>query len=141
GDERYPAPAHRPQPRSVAERLNNDGGSRAAGAQRFVLDAGRAGGVYSEPAGAGAGRQSHEDDMSNAAISARRAEAVARGVGVTTQVYVERAKNAELWDVEGRRYIDFAAGIAVVNTGHLHPRVVAAVNEQLTRFTHTCHQV
>jgi len=79
--------------------------------------------------------------MSNAAISARRTEAIARGVGVTTQVYVERAKNAELWDVEGRRYIDFAAGIAVVNTGHLHPRVVAAVNEQLTRFTHTCHQV
>ncbi len=79
--------------------------------------------------------------MSNAAISARRNEAIARGVGVTTQVYVERAKNAELWDVEGRRYIDFAAGIAVVNTGHLHPRVVAAVNDQLQRFTHTCHQV
>lgn len=79
--------------------------------------------------------------MSNAAISARRNEAIARGVGMTTQVYVERAKNAELWDVEGRRYIDFAAGIAVVNTGHLHPRVVAAVEDQLTRFSHTCHQV
>lgn len=79
--------------------------------------------------------------MSNAAISARRNEAIARGVGMTTQVYVERARNAELWDVEGRRYIDFAAGIAVVNTGHLHPRVVAAVNTQLERFSHTCHQV
>ncbi len=79
--------------------------------------------------------------MSNATISARRSDAIARGVGVTTQVYVERARNAELWDVEGRRYIDFAAGIAVVNTGHLHPRVVAAVNGQLERFSHTCHQV
>ncbi|MHB1102839.1 MAG: 4-aminobutyrate--2-oxoglutarate transaminase [Devosia sp.] len=79
--------------------------------------------------------------MSNAAISARRNEAIARGVGMTTQVYVERARNAELWDAEGRRYIDFAAGIAVVNTGHLHPRVVAAVSGQLERFSHTCHQV
>ena len=79
--------------------------------------------------------------MSNAAISARRNEAIARGVGMTTQVYVDRARNAELWDVEGRRYIDFAAGIAVVNTGHLHPRVVAAVSGQLERFSHTCHQV
>jgi len=79
--------------------------------------------------------------MSNAAISARRTDAIARGVGVTTQVYVDRARNAELWDVEGRRYIDFAAGIAVVNTGHLHPRVVAAVSGQLERFSHTCHQV
>jgi 4-aminobutyrate aminotransferase len=73
--------------------------------------------------------------MSNAAIAARRNEAVARGVGMTTQVYVERARNAELWDVEGRRYIDFAAGIAVVNTGHLHPRVVAAVQTQLEAST------
>ncbi len=53
-------------------------------------------------------------------------------------VYVERANNAELWDVEGRRYIDFGAGIAVVNTGHSHPRVVAAVQEQTERFSHTC---
>jgi 4-aminobutyrate aminotransferase len=58
-----------------------------------------------------------------------------------TQIYVERAENAEVWDVEGRRYIDFAAGIAVVNTGHRHPRVMAAVEKQLHAFTHTCHQV
>jgi 4-aminobutyrate aminotransferase len=62
-------------------------------------------------------------------------------VGVTTQVYAERAENAEIWDKEGRRYIDFAAGIAVVNTGHRHPKIVAAVKDQLDRFTHTCHQV
>jgi 4-aminobutyrate aminotransferase/(S)-3-amino-2-methylpropionate transaminase len=53
-------------------------------------------------------------------------------------VYIERADNAELWDVEGRRFIDFAGGIAVVNTGHLHPRVKAAVTKQLEAFTHTC---
>lgn len=79
--------------------------------------------------------------MSNSSIAASRADAISRGVGVTTQVYAERAENAEIWDVEGRRYIDFAAGIAVVNTGHRHPKVIAAVKDQLDRFTHTCHQV
>ena len=79
--------------------------------------------------------------MNNASITERKNAAIARGVGMTTQVYVEKAENAELWDVEGRRYIDFAAGIAVVNTGHRHPRVVEAVKAQLDAFTHTCHQV
>ena len=79
--------------------------------------------------------------MLNQEIAERRADAISRGVGVTTQVYAERAENAEIWDVEGRRYIDFAAGIAVVNTGHRHPKVIAAVKDQLDRFTHTCHQV
>lgn len=79
--------------------------------------------------------------MSNAAIAVRRSDAISRGVGVTTQIYAEKAQNAEIWDVEGRRYIDFAAGIAVVNTGHRHPKVIAAVKDQLDRFTHTCHQV
>ena len=79
--------------------------------------------------------------MNNAEIAARRDDAIARGVGMMTQVYVERAENAEVWDVEGNRYIDFAAGIAVVNTGHRHPKVMAAVQRQLESFTHTCHQV
>ncbi|MGX5802655.1 4-aminobutyrate--2-oxoglutarate transaminase [Bradyrhizobium sp. Arg314] len=79
--------------------------------------------------------------MLNAEIASRRADAISRGVGVTTQIYAERAENAELWDVEGRRYIDFAAGIAVVNTGHRHPKVIDAVKAQLDQFTHTCHQV
>lgn len=79
--------------------------------------------------------------MLNNELASRRTEALSRGVGVTTQVYVARAENAELWDVEGRRYIDFAAGIAVVNTGHRHPKVIEAVRQQLDRFTHTCHQV
>ena len=57
------------------------------------------------------------------------------------QFYAARALNAELWDVEGRRYIDFAAGIAVLNTGHRHPALVAAMQAQLDLFTHTCYQV
>jgi 4-aminobutyrate aminotransferase len=79
--------------------------------------------------------------MLNTDIAARRSDAISRGVGVTTQVYADKALNAEIWDVEGKRYIDFAAGIAVVNTGHRHPRVIAAVKDQLDHFTHTCHQV
>ncbi|MGA1179981.1 MAG: 4-aminobutyrate--2-oxoglutarate transaminase [Marivivens sp.] len=79
--------------------------------------------------------------MKNADIAKRRNTAIARGVGMMTQIYVERAENAEVWDVEGNRYIDFAAGIAVVNTGHRHPKVIDAVKKQLDSFTHTCHQV
>ena len=79
--------------------------------------------------------------MLNAEIAERRTDAISQGVGMMTQIYADHAKNAELWDVEGNRYIDFAAGIAVVNTGHCHPKVMQAVTEQLSRFTHTCHQV
>ena len=77
----------------------------------------------------------------NAEIQKLRDAAVPRGVASLLPVYTERASNAEIWDVEGRRYIDFAAGIAVVNTGHLHPTVKAAVAAQLERFSHTCFQV
>ncbi|WP_237388235.1 4-aminobutyrate--2-oxoglutarate transaminase [Xenorhabdus sp. Sc-CR9] len=79
--------------------------------------------------------------MIESMLAKRRSAAIAKGVGVTTQIYVERAENAEIWDAQGQRYIDFAAGIAVVNTGHRHPRVIAAAREQLEQFTHTCHQV
>ena len=71
----------------------------------------------------------------------RKEQATARGVGVMTQVFAARAENAEVWDVEGRRYIDFAGGIGVLNTGHCHPKVIGAVEAQLARFTHTCWQV
>ena len=64
-----------------------------------------------------------------------------RGVASATGVYAARAENAEIWDVEGKRYIDFAGGIAVLNTGHRHPKVMAAAREQLERFTHTAFQV
>ncbi len=79
--------------------------------------------------------------MKNTEISARRDTAISRGVGMQTQIYVARASGSEVWDVEGNRYIDFAAGIAVVNTGHCHPRVMEAVRAQTEAFTHTCHQV
>ncbi len=74
-------------------------------------------------------------------LTARKNAAVARGVGMTTQIYAAKAENAEVWDKSGKRYIDFAAGIAVVNTGHRHPKVIEAVKNQLDAFTHTCHQV
>ncbi len=72
---------------------------------------------------------------------ARREAAVVQGVGTLLPVFIDRAHNAELWDVEGNRYIDFASGIAVLNTGHNYPKVVAAVREQLEKFSHTCFQV
>jgi 4-aminobutyrate aminotransferase/(S)-3-amino-2-methylpropionate transaminase len=77
----------------------------------------------------------------NAELHERRIAAVPRGVGNSLAVYAERAQNAELWDVEGRRYVDFASGIAVVNTGHLHPHVKAAMAAQLEKITHGCFQV
>lgn len=77
----------------------------------------------------------------NADGMARRAAALPRGVGQAHPLVASRALNAEVWDVEGRRYIDFVAGIAVVNTGHCHPKVVAAAQAQLAHFTHTCFQV
>jgi 4-aminobutyrate aminotransferase/(S)-3-amino-2-methylpropionate transaminase len=79
--------------------------------------------------------------LTNAALLARRQAAVARGVGHAHTIFAERAVNSEVWDVEGRRFIDFAGGIAVLNTGHCHPRVIAAVKAQMDRFTHTCFQV
>lgn len=77
----------------------------------------------------------------NKELQTRRDAAVARGLGNLLPIYVDRAENAEMWDVEGKRYIDFASGIAVLNTGHLHPRVKAAVQAQLERFSHTCFMV
>ncbi len=78
---------------------------------------------------------------SNESLMQRRHAAVARGVGQIHPVFVERAENATVWDVEGRQYIDFAGGIAVLNTGHRHPKVMDAVRRQLEHYTHTCFQV
>jgi 4-aminobutyrate aminotransferase/(S)-3-amino-2-methylpropionate transaminase len=77
----------------------------------------------------------------NQDLHTRRIAAIPRGVGNSLAVYAERAQNAELWDVEGRRYVDFASGIAVLNTGHVHPHVKAAMAAQLDKFTHGCFQV
>ncbi len=79
--------------------------------------------------------------QTNQQWQSRREQAVPHGVGNLLPVYIEKAKNAELWDAEGNRYIDFASGIAVLNTGHNHPAVIEAVRQQLERFTHPCFQV
>ena len=81
------------------------------------------------------------EKLTNAQLHQRRLDATPRGIGVMAQFFIDRAQNSELWDIEGRRFIDFAGGIAVLNTGHCHPKVMAAVREQTERFTHSCYQV
>lgn len=71
----------------------------------------------------------------------RRIAALPKGVATAMPVFAARAENAELWDVEGRRYVDFASGIAVLNVGHGHPAVMDAVRSQLDLYTHTAFQV
>ena len=71
----------------------------------------------------------------------RRVTAIPRGVATPYKMFIERAANAEIWDVEGAHVIDFAGGIAALNTGHRHPHVIAAVKAQLDAFTHTAFQV
>ena len=78
---------------------------------------------------------------SNSALWARLQAAVPRGVNVALPVFAATGDNAEIRDVEGRRYIDFAGGIGVLNIGHRHPRVLAAVERQLQALTHACFQV
>jgi len=80
-------------------------------------------------------------NFTNASLMARRRAALPTGLGQGFEIFVDRAEGAEVWDVEGRRYIDFAGGIAVLNTGHRHPALVQAITEQLGRYTHTCFQV
>lgn len=79
--------------------------------------------------------------MKSSELNQRRQQATPRGVGVMCNYFVEKAENATLWDIEGNEVIDFAAGIAVLNTGHRHPKVVAAVADQLQAFTHTAYQI
>ena len=81
-------------------------------------------------------------DPKSQALLEQRALHVPRGVSALTPLYAVRAEGSSLWDESGRRYIDFAGGIGVLNTGHSHPKVVAAVKKQLeSGFTHTCFQV
>ncbi|MEP9372401.1 4-aminobutyrate--2-oxoglutarate transaminase [Mesorhizobium sp. KR1-2] len=78
---------------------------------------------------------------SNASLQSRRIAAVPRGVATAYPVFAQRAEGSEIWDADDKRYIDFGGGIAVLNTGHRHPRVIAAVREQLDAFTHTAFQI
>ena len=82
-----------------------------------------------------------EPQATNAMLMARRNAAIPRGVGHSHQIFIAKADNAEIWDVEGRRFIDFAGGIAVLNTGHRNPAIIDAVKAQLDLYTHTCFQV
>ena len=77
----------------------------------------------------------------NKELMQRRSNAVPRGVGQIHPIFAERAENCRVWDVEGREFLDFAGGIAVLNTGHLHPQIVSAVEAQLKKLSHTCFQV
>jgi 4-aminobutyrate aminotransferase/(S)-3-amino-2-methylpropionate transaminase len=76
--------------------------------------------------------------MTNEELTSLRSAAVPRGVPATAPVYAAKARNATVTDVEGREYIDFAAGIGVMNVGHCHPKVVEAVKDQAELFSHTC---
>ena len=80
-------------------------------------------------------------DSKHSALNARKLKATPRGVGVMCQWYAEKAENSTIWDAEGNQYTDFAGCIPVLNTGHRHPKIIAAVTEQLTKFTHTAYQV
>ncbi|MGH8207480.1 MAG: 4-aminobutyrate--2-oxoglutarate transaminase [Steroidobacteraceae bacterium] len=77
----------------------------------------------------------------NSELQRRREAAIARGVANSLSVYAHRGLNAQIWDVEGRCYVDFGSGISVLNTGHRHPQVIAAVQGQLQQLTHACFQV
>jgi len=74
-------------------------------------------------------------------LQSRRVAAIPRGLATAFPVFAARAENSELWDVDGNRFIDFAGGIAVLNTGHRHPAVLDAVQTQLVAYTHTAFQV
>ncbi|MBF0658694.1 4-aminobutyrate--2-oxoglutarate transaminase [Psychrobacter sp. NG25] len=77
----------------------------------------------------------------NEALLARRKAVLPTGLGIAFPIFAERAKNSEIWDVEGNRYIDFIGGISVLNTGHSHPKITQRVHEQVDKFTHTAAQI
>lgn len=71
----------------------------------------------------------------------RRTKSVPRGVVTAHPLVVEKASGSEVWDTEGNRYLDFVGGIGVLNVGHNHPKVTAAVTRQLSKVSHACFQV
>lgn len=82
-----------------------------------------------------------ENSKSNAGLQELRQKYIAKGIGSSTPCYISHGKGALLVDVEGTEYIDFAGGIAVMNVGHSHPKVVKAIKDQAEKFTHTCFMV
>ncbi len=85
--------------------------------------------------------ESKTHGTTNQELAERRARAVPRGIASAFPIALARGENAEVWDVEGRRYLDFAGGIGTLNLGHRHPRVLAAAHAQLDRVMHTAFQV
>ncbi|TGN21036.1 4-aminobutyrate--2-oxoglutarate transaminase [Leptospira idonii] len=83
----------------------------------------------------------NQTSSTNQALWAKRLKNVPRGVTTAYHVFADRAKNAEIWDVEGKRYIDFGGGIGVMNTGHCHPKVLDAIHKQVDLFLHTAFQI
>jgi len=81
------------------------------------------------------------DSTAGSSLSQRRSESVARGVATAHPIWIARASGATVWDVDGRRYLDFIGGIGTLNAGHTNPKVVAAIAEQAARLTHNCFQV
>jgi 4-aminobutyrate aminotransferase/(S)-3-amino-2-methylpropionate transaminase len=79
--------------------------------------------------------------QTNASLHERRNNVIAKGFGSGLNRYVAHARGAIITDVEGQEYIDFAGGIAVMNVGHSHPKVVKAIQDQAEKFTHTCFMV
>ena len=79
--------------------------------------------------------------LSNEMLVARRDAACPRGLPSKSGIYAAKGEGAELWDVEGKRYIDFIAGIGVLNVGHRHPKVQEAIKTQLDKVVHTCFGV
>lgn len=79
--------------------------------------------------------------MTNETLLARRKAVLPTGLGIAFPVFAARAKNSEIWDIEGNRYIDFVGGISVLNTGHSHPKITQRVHEQIDKFTHTAAQM
>ena len=79
--------------------------------------------------------------VTNAEIDKRRDECVARAIAYSTTFVAKKAKVAEIWDVEGKRYIDFSGGIGCQNFGHGHQKIISAIERQAKAFTHTCFQI
>lgn len=79
--------------------------------------------------------------MTNKELQALKERYVAAGAASPNEQFADHATNAELWDADGKRMIDFAGGIGVLNIGHRHPKVVEAVKAQLDKLMHTCQTV
>ena len=79
--------------------------------------------------------------MNNAQLNALKHHYVANDAAAAAAEFVDFAENAELWDADGQRFVDFDGNIGVLNLGHRHPHVVGAVKAQLDKLMHTCQTV